>query len=103
MSSILLDDFFNREWVGIASPVGRVDDDDDDDDTLLSRLLHQTIFADRSQGDGVIIDPRSIFRIRIQRNEVDWVEIRFESTTQSTRIYKEWATEVPSALGMAAS
>lgn len=31
--------------------------------------------------------------MRIQRNEAAWVDIRFESKTQSTRIYRDWATE----------
>lgn len=30
----------------------------------------------------------------IQKNKAAWADIRFESKTQSTRIYNEWATEV---------
>lgn len=32
--------------------------------------------------------------MRIQRTEVAWANIRFESKVQSTRIYNEWAAEV---------
>lgn len=33
----------------------------------------------------------------VQRNEAAWANIRFESKTQNTRIYKVWATKVLSA------
>lgn len=42
-----------------------------------------------------MINPRSILRMRIQRNvEAAWADIRFETKIQSTQIYKDWATEV---------
>lgn len=39
--------------------------------------------------------------MRIQRNKGVWVNINFELKTQSTKIYKEWATEVLSVQNIA--
>lgn len=52
------------------------------------------MFADHSQGEGITISPRSILRIRIKRNGIAWTEIKFDSTTQRTKTYKEWVMEL---------
>lgn len=73
---ILLDSFFDREPVGGGELAVRANKDDD---APLSQLLHQTVFFGHNQRNGVTISPRSILRMRIQRNEVAWTDIRFES------------------------
>lgn len=66
-SNIILGGFFYRESVSGREPVER---GNEEDDAPLSQLLHQTIFVDHSQGDGVTINPRSTLSMRIQKNEV---------------------------------
>lgn len=45
--------------------------------------------------------PHSILRMRVQRNEVAWSGIRFESKTQSTKTYRDWMTEALNVPAMA--
>lgn len=59
-----------------------------DDDTPPSEFLHQIVFLDHTQGEDLTINPHFILRMRVQRNEAAWAEIRFESKIQSTQIYK---------------
>lgn len=59
-----------------------------------SHLTHQTVFMDQSQGEGVVINPRSILRMRIQRNEAVGTDLRFESNAQNTESYHNWVAEV---------
>lgn len=67
----------------------------DNGNAPLSKFLYQTVFfPDHIQETGFTIDPRSVLRMRIQRNEAAWANIRFESKIQTTKIYKEWAIEV---------
>lgn len=37
----------------------------------------KTPFMDQQEGEGILINPRSILRIRLERVEVHWTEVRF--------------------------
>lgn len=65
-SMIVLNSFFDRDLMSGASPVDKAEADDN---APLSEFLHQTIFPDFTQGEGFTINPRSILRMRIQRNK----------------------------------
>lgn len=88
LSRILLDSFSVRELVSRALPTERAEGNDD---TPLSEFLHQTIFPNHAQGEGLKTNHPSLLSMRIQRNEAASVDIRFESKIQSTRIYKKCA------------
>lgn len=70
----LSDSFFDKELVGSALAVKRLDDDDN---APLSKFLHQIVFPDHVQRDRFTINRRSILRMRIQRK------------IHSTKNYKE--------------
>lgn len=53
LSKILQDKYFGREPMDGASPSERADKDDNNP---LSQMMHQTVFADHSQGEGVTIN-----------------------------------------------
>lgn len=46
---------------------------DDDGNTLLSQFMHQTVFVDYNQRDGVVSNPHSILRVRSRETD-----LRFE-------------------------
>lgn len=95
----IYDNFWDRETVSGASPFERVEGDDDGN-TLLSQSSLHTMFVDHSQGEGITINPHSILRMRIQRNEAASMDLRFKSKAQSTETYRKWMTEVLSVLGV---
>lgn len=65
-SRILNEKFYNRESITAASPFELVEGGDDQvDPTPLSHFMYQTMFADHSQGERIVISPRSILRTRI--------------------------------------
>lgn len=39
-----------------------------------------------------MINPCSFLRMRIQRNEVAWTNLKFESISQNRETYKKWVT-----------
>lgn len=41
-----------------------------------------------------MINPQSILRMRVERKEGAWSELRFESKAQSNQAYADWVTEV---------
>lgn len=47
------------------------------------------------------MNTRSIFRMRIKRNESTWTDLRLESKTQNRETYRNWVTEVLSMPGVA--
>lgn len=57
----------DREPVSAASPL-EWDEDDGGDNIFLSQFMHQAVFVDHSQGYGVMINPLSVLRMRIQRD-----------------------------------
>lgn len=44
--------------------------------------IYKTSFRDNDDGKGSIIGPRSILRIRVEREEVPWCDICLESKAQ---------------------
>lgn len=52
LSKILLDNIFDKEPITDGETTERTNEDDD---ASLSQLLHQIVFADHSQGEGVKI------------------------------------------------
>lgn len=66
LSNSFLDSFFDSELVSRGEQAERRNEDYD---APLSQLLHQMVFVGHNQGDRVSINPRSLLRMRIQRNE----------------------------------
>lgn len=55
-------------------------------------LEHKTPFIDNKEGDGTFIHPRLILRMRIEREEIWYTELRFESESQSNVFFANWAS-----------
>lgn len=55
---------------------------------------YQTLFGDHPEGEGIIVDPRSILRMRIEKVEVPWSDLRFETKAQSHRSYDAWVRKL---------
>lgn len=50
-------------------------------------LYFTIVFVDHDLGDGAVINPGSILKIRIQRNEAAWAELRFKSNARALKTY----------------
>lgn len=59
------------------------------------------MFADHSKGEEVTINPRSVLRMWIQKNEAAWMDLRFKSNCQSTWTCRKWVMEVLRVPGVA--
>lgn len=44
---------------------------------------YKTLFMDHKEGEGIFVNPRSILRMRRERVEVAWTELRLETKSQS--------------------
>lgn len=53
---------------------------------------HQTPFMDHKEGEGIIIHPRSVLRMRVEKGEVCWSDIDFEAKSQTNASFGKWAT-----------
>lgn len=54
----------------------------------------QTLFRDHPEGHGVTIPPRSILRMRVERFELPFSLMRFESKARCHDILNAWAAHV---------
>lgn len=43
---------------------------------------HQAPFMDHEEGNGILIEPRSILRMRVEKGEVSWSDIEFKVKSQ---------------------
>lgn len=70
----------------VASPFEHVvREDEDEDTTQLSHFMYHNVIGDHNHGEGVVINPRSLLRMMVERNKDGWSELRFELKDQSTR------------------
>lgn len=60
------------------------------DRILLSHHTYQIVLEDHGHGEGTIMNPRTILRMRVKRKEVAWLELQFESKAQSHQSYSDW-------------
>lgn len=49
--------------------------------TPLDRQVFGTLFHDNDDGEGSVVPPRYVLRMRIEREEIHFYNIRFESKT----------------------
>lgn len=56
-----------------------------------------TPFLDHKDGEGIVLNPRSILRMRVERTKVPLAELRFESKSQTNKSFDNWVTWVLSA------
>lgn len=54
----------------------------------------QTLYRDHSEGHGVTIPPRSVLRMRMERSELPFSLMRFESKARRHYLFKTWAAHV---------
>lgn len=52
--------------------------------------VYQTLFEDHPEGEGIIVDPRPILRMRIERAKC---RLSFDSKAQTHRSYDAWGEE----------
>lgn len=50
-------------------------------------LEYKTPFMDKKKGEGIFVNSRSILRMRIERAEVAWTKLLFETKSQSNIIF----------------
>lgn len=43
--------------------------------------VYQTLFVDHAKGMGVLVNPRSMIQMRIEKEGVTWASLRFELKT----------------------
>lgn len=61
---------------------------------------YQTLFSDNVEGKGLVIPPRSILRMRVNKEEMPLSEVCFISKTHQHEKFKEWAKEMLAQPGM---
>lgn len=72
----LEDNFWGRESVTIASSFEHiVRNDEEEDSTPLLDFTYWTVFGDHSHEKGTVINPRSMMRMMVERNEASWLEL----------------------------
>lgn len=59
--------------------------------TLLDHQVFWIFFHDDDYGEGLVIPPRFVPRIRIDREEVPLCSTRFESKMQKRQLFNKWA------------
>lgn len=63
--------------------------------TLLDRQVYWILSGDNDDDEGSVIPPRSVLRIRVEREEVPFYGVRFESKMQRQQALDKWAGRVP--------
>lgn len=46
---------------------------------------------EHKEGEGIMISPRSILRMRVESAEVCWNDVRFEAKAQTNSVFASWA------------
>lgn len=59
--------------------------------TPLNHQVYRILFKDQDDWQCSIIGPRSILRMRVEREEVPMCDICFESKAQRHRLFDKWA------------
>lgn len=54
-----------------------VDEDEEEEDITPCLISYKAIFEDHGCGDGAVLNPRSILRMRVEKKEAAWSELRF--------------------------
>lgn len=54
-------------------------------------LEYKTPFMDHKEGEGILVNPRSILRIKVERTKVCWIELRFEAKSEGNVTFANWA------------
>lgn len=68
----------------LSTPPPCEDTEDDKNHEYLS------LFDKHTKGEGLLIAPRSILRMRVKKGELPWADLRFESKTQSNQPFNAW-------------
>lgn len=55
---------------------------------------YATPFLNHEEGDDIFISPRSIMRMTIERTEVPWTELRFETMSKSNSPFVKWVIKL---------
>lgn len=54
-------------------------DKEEEDRITLSHHTYQAVFEDHNHKEGIVVNPRPVLRMRIERNEATWSVLQFES------------------------
>lgn len=52
------------------------------------------------EGEGILISPRSALRMRIEKGELSWSKLLFESKIQIDQLFHAWFLKVVWLLGL---
>lgn len=81
-----MDDLFwamaNELSLDTSAPFESTDEDEDH--------TYQTLFWDQGEGEGIVINPRSILRMCIKKAEAVSVDPQLQSKAQSHQYYDAW-------------
>lgn len=66
----------------------------------LNNQSFQTLLHDSENGEGELIPPKSVLRMRIEREEVQFYNIKFESKAQRHQFFDKWAGHILAQPGM---
>lgn len=55
---------------------------------------HQTPFGDNEEGKGIMVEPRSILRMRVEKGKFCWSDIDFEAKSQTNPAFAQWAGDL---------
>lgn len=53
---------------------------------------HQTPLMDHKEGDWILIHPRSVLRMRVEKVEFCWSDVDFEAKFETSPSFAKWAT-----------
>lgn len=72
------------------APFEFVDFESTSSERPLAHHVYKTLFLDNKYGDGSMISPRSIFRMRVDKAEVPWSDIQIEIKSQRHLAFDKW-------------
>lgn len=61
---------------------------------------YQTLYPDNNEGKGVVISPRSILRMRVEKEEMPYCAMHFMSMTHQHEKFEAWTKEILGQQGM---
>lgn len=81
----------NKKPVVARSPFNHIAnvDEEEEDTTALSHFMYESVFEDYGPIEGTVLNPLSTLRLRVERKEAAWSELRFEVIAHSNRAYTD--------------
>lgn len=55
---------------------------------------YKTPFMDHKKGEGILISPSSILRVRVERADIWWTDVKFEARCQTNLTFVSWASKM---------